>query len=231
MSSNELFRDGKFVYKVLTKNQRDPAAMALARAFCTEPVVHALSEIRPEMQAYIHDWVEFVEFWMEHCSENGLSVYALDEENHRIAGVFIVRDLFWYPDNFVETYKDTSKVLTPWMNFLWYLDEQAGKNFGPMKNPKQGDFVDLWFLGIHPDYRENMISNNLIKGIIPLIKKAGFKYATIEATNVYTSKAAKFNNFQEIFKIESKDWLWKEKPLYVNVKDPHGTWTFWIKEL
>ena len=231
MSSNVLFRDGKFVYKVLTKDQRDSAGMVLSRAFCTEPVVDALAENKPEMKAHLHDWVEFVEFWMDHCSSNELSVYALDEEEHRIAGVFIVRDLFWYPDNFEKTYNNKSKVLTPWMNFLWYLDEQAGKNFEPMKNPKQGDFVDLWFLGVHPDYRGNKIANNLIKGILPLIKEAGFKYATIEATSAFTSKAATFNEFQNIFEIEAKDWLWEGSPLYTNANSPHGTWTFWAKEL
>ena len=36
------------------------------------------------------DWLEFVDYWMEHCSTNGLSVVALDKENCRVAGVFIV---------------------------------------------------------------------------------------------------------------------------------------------
>ena len=67
----------------------------LARAFCTEPVCTAVAELDPRLKARYHDWVEFIDFWMDHCAANGLSVYALDEQTHRIAGVFIVRDLLW----------------------------------------------------------------------------------------------------------------------------------------
>jgi GNAT superfamily N-acetyltransferase len=230
---NFLFREGNFVYKILTPQQRDPALIVLARAFCTEPVVTALGKADPKMDAKLHDWVEFVEHWMDHCSTNGLSVYALDETNHRIAGVFIVRDLFWCPDGFEKSFRhDHSKVLTPWMHFLWDLDAMAGKNFEPLRNAKQGEAVDLWFLGVHPDYRGNRIANSLIRGILPLIKKAGFKYGTIEATSAFTSKAAQFNGFQAVVSIEAKDWLWQGKPLYVHAPPPpHGTWTFWVKDL
>ena len=46
------------------------------------------------------DWIEFVEYWMDHCSTNGMSVIAINTKNHRVAGVFIVRDLLMIPEGF-----------------------------------------------------------------------------------------------------------------------------------
>ena len=69
----------------------------LARAFCSEPNCSTLPEIRPEMETKFIDWLEFFNYWMDHCSTNGLSVIALDKENCRVAGVFIVRDLLMIP--------------------------------------------------------------------------------------------------------------------------------------
>jgi len=53
--------------------------------------------------------------------------------------------------------------------------------------------VDVWVRSIDPDDGGQGIANNLIKNILPLTKKAGFKYGTIEATSAFTSKAALFN--------------------------------------
>ena len=30
---------------------------------------------------------------------------------------------------------------------------------------------------------------------------------------------------------EAKNYLWNGAPIYTNVKAPHGTWTFWVKEI
>lgn len=235
MASKELFKEGGLTYKILDPSQKDAAAAVLARAFCTEPVCSAIAELDPKMKTNYHDWVEFVDFWMDHCSTNGLSVYALDEQNHRIAGVFIVRDLLFFPAGFEETYKTgkeaDSKTLTPWMNFLWDLDTMASEHFAPLAIGGKGKFVDLWFLGVHPDYRGRKIANNLIKGILPLVKKAGFQFATIEATSFFTSQAAIFNDFTPVVSVEAKEWKWKGKPFYTIAHPPHGTWTFWVKDL
>ena len=152
-----------------------------------------------------------------------------DEKSHRIAGVFIVRDLLMKPPGFEEKYSSDEKTLTPWMQFLWHMDAEATKLKPELGEP--GKAVDLWFLGVHPDFRGNKIANHLIRGILPLVKKSGFKYATIEATSFFTSKAAAFNNFEAVYHEETKNWKWKGQPLYINPKPPHGTWTFWVKDL
>ena len=76
------------------------------------------------------DWLEFVDYWMDHCSTNGLSVVALDKENSRVAGVFIVRDLLMVPPGFDDEYKSdllrilvgempstSDSFLTSWQNW------------------------------------------------------------------------------------------------------------------
>jgi ribosomal protein S18 acetylase RimI-like enzyme len=223
------YQQGKFSYRVLTPEYRDEVCMVLSRAFCTEPVCAAVAEIKPEMKTELHDWVEFVDYWMDHCSSNGLSVVCVDEEKHRVAGAFIVRDLLMVPEGFDKKYKSDQKTLSPWMNFLWHMDAKATEVMPELG--EQGKAVDFWFLGVHPDYRGNKIANYMTKGILPLVRKAGYKYGTIEATSAFTSKAAVWNNFTKVYEQEAKDFIWKGEPLYTNAKAPHGTWTFWVKNL
>lgn len=224
-----LFKEGRFSYHVLTPEYRDEVLIVLSRSFMAEPVCSALAEIRPDMETKLHDWVEFVEYWMDHCSSNGLSIMCLDEAKHRVAGAFIVRDLLMVPQGFDQKYGSDAKTLTPWMQFLWHLDRKATERMPDLATP--GAAVDLWFLGVHPDYRGNKIANFLTRGVIPLVKKAGFKYATIEATSHFTSQAARMNGFEEVYAEAAKDWLWKGRPLYTNAKAPHGVWTFLVKRL
>ena len=96
---------------------------------------------------------------------------------------------------------------------------------------KQG-YADLMMLAVHPDYRGRKIANHLLRLVTKLAKENGsYKYATILASSFFTSCAAKKNNFTSVHEIETKDWLWKGKPLYTHCKEPHGKWIFWVKEL
>jgi len=226
---SELFRDGDLAYHVLAPQHRDAVLVVLARAFCTEPVCAAVAKVRPEMETTFVDWLEFVDYWMDHCSSNGLSVVAIDEKEHRVAGAFIVRDLLMVPTGFDEKYNSDGKTLTPWMNFLWHMDREATKVIPELGEP--GKAVDLWFLGVHPDYRGRKIANHLMRLVLPLTKAAGFKYATIEATSAWTSKAAEWNKFESVYSETAAEWLWKGAPLYTNAPPPHGVWTFWAKNL
>ena len=57
----ELFREGKFSFRILTPEHHDAALIVLARAFCTEPMCSRVAEINPEMKTNLHDWVEFID--------------------------------------------------------------------------------------------------------------------------------------------------------------------------
>ena len=76
-----LFKEGEFTFRILSKEYRDEALVVLSRAFCTEPVCDAISEVDPKMKTNFLDWVEFVDYWMDHCSTNGMSVVALRKSN------------------------------------------------------------------------------------------------------------------------------------------------------
>ena len=77
-----LFKEGEFTFRILSKEYRDEALVVLSRAFCTEPVCDAIAEIDPKMKTSFLDWVEFVDYWMDHCSTNGMSVVALRKLNY-----------------------------------------------------------------------------------------------------------------------------------------------------
>ena len=77
-----LFKEGEFTFRILSKEYRDEALVVLSRAFCTEPVCDAIAEVDPKMKTNFLDWVEFVDYWMDHCSTNGMSVVALRKLNH-----------------------------------------------------------------------------------------------------------------------------------------------------
>jgi len=215
-----LFKEGKFSYHVLTKEYRDLALAVLARSFSSEGDYN---------NATFMDWIEYTEFWMDTCSTNGCSIYALDETAHRIAGVFIARDLLMVPEGFVEKYSDESNRITPWVQLLWHMDGQAYKVEPDLQT--LGKTCDFSQLGVHPDYRGNKIANYLMKGLIPLVKKAGYKYAVIEAMNRWTSKAAIFNNFDSILEIDTTNWSWKGCTLCNKADSVLNKATFWIKEL
>ena len=110
-----LFKEGKFSYHILTKENRDACKEVLSIAFCSEPVCSAIAKIKPEMETKLDDWREFVEYWMDHCSSNNMSVIAVDDEKNMVAGAFIVRDLLMKPEGFEEKYSDDKYTLTPWM--------------------------------------------------------------------------------------------------------------------
>ena len=60
------------------------------------------------------------------------------------------------PPGFDDKYKSETKTLSPWMGFLWHMDAEAIKKMVELGEP--GKAVDLWFLGVHPDYRFNPIA-------------------------------------------------------------------------
>ena len=55
------------------------------------------------------------------------------------------------PPEFEEKYKNTKKALSPLMGLCWELDAEAMKKMPELEEP--GKAVDLWCLGVHPDYR------------------------------------------------------------------------------
>jgi len=167
-----LFEEGNFEYHTCTAKYRDDVLHVLARAFMSEPVVSARGRKNKKHRVTYHDWVKFVDYWMDHCSTNGMSCIAIDKKLNKVAGAFIVRDLLMKPEGFEKTYSDKKNNLTPWMQFLWHMDKEATKVKKELGEP--GKAVDLWFLGVSPEYRGNRIASYLTKGVLDLCRKTTF---------------------------------------------------------
>ncbi|XP_065658207.1 uncharacterized protein LOC105850130 isoform X2 [Hydra vulgaris] len=227
--SSLLLKKDNISIRVLELHHREEALKVLAEAFCTEPACADIAEFHPNLAASFSDWLEFVGYLIDYGCTNGISVVAIDDDANRIAAVYIVRDNMFVPCGFEEKYNSDEKSLTPWMNFQWYADKQALGLMPELAEP--GKTADLWFLGVHPDYRGKKLSNELINCLLPLVKRAGFKYASIQATNAFTSKAAAWNKFEKIYSIHTKDWLWKGEPIFEHTKEPHVEWSVWVKLL
>lgn len=160
----------------------------------------------------------------------------IDEKTHRVAGCLVNRDLLAFPPGFLETYRDEASPLTPWCQFLWDLDAKATKRIPLLQQQQQRPdqknvFVDLWMLGVHPDYRGLKLANHLVRASEIALREAGCRFATIEAVSAFTTAAALRNAFVPVAQIEAKDWLWQGKPFYTNIEKPHGTWTFFLKDV
>jgi len=220
-----LFKEGKLSYYILGRDQRDAALACIARAMMKEPSTQSVKK-----RTYV-DWLEFCDIWMDECASNGLSVFAMDEREHRMGGVLLVRDFQLVPKKFVDTYSQESKALFPMVDFLLKLDSKAVAMFPPLKENGLGFAADLWLLGVHPDYKGNKIANILIQCVLPLIVKAGYKYATIEAASYFTSKVAEYHGFTALCSENAKEMLFKGKKIFEKMKSPHGEWIYWVKNL
>lgn len=225
-SSSFLYKEGILSYYILGSDFKDEIIGVLARAFTEEPTTSSLGK------PILLDWIEFILFFIDECSTNGLSVFVRDETTQRIAGVFIARDINNVPQDFLNCYNsESTKTLTSMVSLLFKFDEDAIKQMPEIANGSSGHSVDLWMLGVHPDYKGKKIANGLMKAILPVVKNAGFKYATVEAMNYFTSKVTEFHEFKPVIKINTKEALWKGEKVFKNMVPPHGEWIYWVKNL
>ncbi len=110
-----LYRENGIAFHILTPAFRDEALVVIARSFCTEPITTSLADVFPEKKVPFMEFLHFTEYWMDHASTNGMSVVAIDEKDHRVAGALILVDLLFEPEGFVERYTDEKNNLTPIM--------------------------------------------------------------------------------------------------------------------
>ncbi len=125
------------------------------------------------------EWLHFTEYWMDRASTNGMSVVAIDEKDHRVAGGFIAVDFSFEPEGFEERYTNEKNNLTPFMSMLWQLDKEAVEKMPELG--EKGKTVDFFMIGIHSDYRGRKLANPMFKTVTKLAKENGtYKYAIAE---------------------------------------------------
>merc|ERR1711892_721145 len=148
---------------------------------------------------------------MDHTSSNGMSVMAIEKDNCRMVGVLTTRDVSVTIREFDDKYTDDSLGLTAFVS----LSGELRKGAAAKVSIETGDPVaHFWCLAVDPEYKDNKIANNLIRGALELLKGTSYKYATIGAFNYFTKRAAECNGFEAVHSITVKDFLWKGAPIY-----------------
>lgn len=225
LSSVFLKKVGKLDYYILGSDFRSEALNFVARGMLEEPAVQTI-------QVAYEEVLEFIEMWMDECSTNGLTVFCYNEEDKRIAGGLFVKDNSIVPKQFNKfSSPESKKKLAPVMYNIGVLDHEAAKKFPKLNECSLGTVADLWMLAVDPIYKGQGISNVLFEFTLPLIKKAGFQYASIEATSFFTSKVAKRFGFSALCMMNMKECNWKGQKPFAKMKPPHGELTYWIKNL
>ena len=226
----------KYDYRTLTPEDRDESRDMLAHAMCTEPTCNDVTN--PDMKPSVEDWLEFLEPWMDHCIGNS-SYGVWDLQENKIVGVCLVRTTL--SDDFIATYdardkknKQSKKKLIPWFDYRRFNDHE---DF----NRKLGS-KELWMIGVHPDHRGKKLSNWLIHRVLWSIERIGSRtfhhdckwdacrQVTMSSTNAFASKAAQLHGFKKVEDKKASTWkdFWgRWKGLYQDVKEPHGTCTWW----
>lgn len=109
------------------------------------------------------------------------------------------------------------------------LDEEATKKMPELTEPNKT--VEMVFLGVHSEYRGKNIANNLVRLSLPVIKAAGYTYASLIATSYFSSRVSEKNGFTSIHEIDVRSLLWKGGKTLQNMKEPHGHYKYWVKKL
>ena len=148
-----------------------------------------------------------------------------------VVGVLANRHALENPEEFLKEYCSSNyeKALTPWNELTYFFEEESAKMLPEIKEPWKT--ADSTYLGVDENYRRKNIANNLVRASLPLFKQAGYKFATLEAINFYTSQIAQRHDYEQIFHYDVKQWIWKGETIFENVKEPHGIFEYWVKRL
>ncbi len=227
-----LYADDSFEYYALGSDYRDEALVLTARAFYTEPTSTAFSEFKPEMKVKLVDWLELVDLFIDDCSTNGLSAIAIAKKTRKVAAAYLVKDLALMPQDSIQKYESAKVPLSAIIQFLIHLDSEAMKNYPELKlAEKPGYGVDLWMLGIHPDYRGKNLAQKMFECTVPLSKNKGFKIAIAETTGAFSANLLRNNYAKEVCRINARDFTWNGEKVFQLVRKPHGEWRYWVKNL
>ena len=223
-------KDTTLEFRVLTEDHRDATMIVISRSFCTLPLSVALPGKRG-----VTDNILALDLQMDHCVSLGLSMIAIDKSKNRIAGGCLLRDHKWRPqcreyiDQWVQNRQRPTAALT---NAVLHADNLASKTFPLLDDCREGEIVDLWCIGVHPDYRGRKIASSLFSRAIPVATSAGYRYAVVECINAHTSRIAEKLGFTLIVRYDAKsEFRWDGELVFSKVEPPHGFIDIWILEL
>lgn len=211
-------------YKVMRPEQRQAVLEVVAKSFIQEPSSLACSLGAPSPE----DWTRFTEFFMDECSTNGLSVVAMDGE--RIVGAFINRDFLGpLPEGLMEFIE--SSPFAPVIGAILELDDRWFEAHPEIPKDQKGRVVDLWMVGVCPQYRGHQIANHLTELSLEVVAQAGFDMAVVEATGAFSQAAMIKAGCRPVYELAYKDFLWNGKAVFAEVPPPHSKWVIMEKNL
>ena len=195
--SPPLLVHGSLHYHVLTPAHSTAALTLIAEAFSDEPTsVH----LQASRERRLQQWRVFAAFFAEECASNDCSIVCIDTATTesesgseyvsgavggRVAGVFWVRDfMFDLPGDFSVEGLD---CIAPVVGVLEKLDN----GYHELRPGLQkGECVDLWMLGVSPDYRKRGIAANLTSVAVEWMRTKGFSYVVLEASGGFSARCA-----------------------------------------
>lgn len=210
-----LFQEGTLFYTILTPEMSNEALQVIAEGFADEPGSMLLESDRNERlrQASI-----FASFFAEDCSSNGMSVVCIDTSNGSVAGVFWTRDLLIpLPHDF-----DISSLYCH-VPSLRVLEKLESDYFKLRTGLEIGDCMDLWMLGVHPNYRKRGIAVALTRVTLEWVATKGYKYIILESSGGYSAKCAASAGMKCVVRKEYAE----EEPLLSGMHDDHRAMQLW----
>jgi ribosomal protein S18 acetylase RimI-like enzyme len=210
-SSDELYRQHGFSYRVAREEHGKAMARLLGASFAHEPMAKALGLTAQELE-------DFAGRFMPECTTNELSVIAVPEEApHQIAGVFMNRDFkaplpAGIPDEFPR--------FGPIIHALVSVDEAYEAQVPGLQ---QGQAVDLWMVGVEPSgrYARRGIARNLFQVSSDLVRDRGYQRCVTECTGNFSQRAAVAAGFQEKARVLYKELLFEGRPVFASIPEPH----------
>lgn len=214
-----LLRQDNMIYTVLTPRFETQAYDIVSDSFADEPAgIHC--ETNREIR--VPQWRQFAGFFSKECASNGNSIVCIDSTNGNVAGVFWVRDFMNdLPDGFTV---DDLPCIAPVVGVLVSLDD----SYHAMRpDLKRGECVDLWMLGVSPNYRRRGIAANLTTIARDWVSNMGYKYICLEASGGFSAKCAEKAGFRSVV---TKVYV-EENPIFEGMPLEHQKMQFFELEL
>lgn len=169
-----------------------------------------------------HNGDNSLAFFSKECASNGNSIVCIDSTNGNVAGVFWVRDFMNdLPDGFTV---DDLPCIAPVVGVLVSLDD----SYHAMRpDLKRGECVDLWMLGVSPNYRRRGIAANLTTIARDWVSNMGYKYICLEASGGFSAKCAEKAGFRSVV---TKVYV-EENPIFEGMPLEHQKMQFFELEL
>jgi len=222
-----LFENSDLTYEILTFADKQESKYLVSLAFHEEPLTIQISNQLRKVD--FADFDVYIGFFLEEVCSNGLSVVARSKQTGKLVGVCYNMDYNFFDQKFFDFYADKNQIFHNLIGFLHSISDEVKKINTDLD--KKGSVIDIGFLAVHTEFRGKRISNRLVELSVELIAKSGFDYIVSEATSIFTKKIMQSINFECIYSIDVRRWLFEGRCFYENMEEPHQEFTFWMKKL